>query len=94
MHIEPLWRACVASADLKVFKNDCEVVKAEVILIMLVSVTLKFPSYSLSIHYAEVTSDVSFLSYFVFVFLFSSHPLSTTNNYKEVLSILNGIPHL
>jgi hypothetical protein len=33
-HIEPLWRDCVASADLKAFKNDCEVVKTEIMLIM------------------------------------------------------------
>jgi hypothetical protein len=64
-HIEPLWRDRVASADLKSFKNDSEVVKTEVMLIILISVTLKFPSYSLSIHYAEVTSDLSFLSYFI-----------------------------
>ena len=43
MHVEPLWRDRVASADLKAFKNDCEVVKTEVMLIMFVSVTLKFP---------------------------------------------------
>jgi hypothetical protein len=43
MHIEPVWKDCVASADLKAFTNDCEVVKTEVMLIMFVSVTLKFP---------------------------------------------------